>query len=299
MEERSLHNPVLLDEVIDFLNPAPGDIIIDATVGGGGHAEEILRRISPGGTLVGIDRDAESLKLAQERLNPFQDSFKPINKNFRDIRKILEEIKAGKVNGILFDLGISSIHLETAERGFSIKNAGPLDMRMDRSQGISAEDLVNDLGEIELSSLIRDFGEERFHRRIAGAIVAARAKRRIKTTAELAEIISSRVPYRYRRQRIHPATRAFQALRIRVNDELASMEDALRASPGVLKEGGRVCVISFHSLEDRIAKNVFKEFAAKGVLRILTKKILRPREDETLTNPRARSAKLRVAERIA
>ncbi len=297
MEEKYLHNPVLLDEVINFLNPAPGKVIIDATIGGGGHAEEILRRIRPDGILIGIDRDAESLKIAHERLSS-KGSFRLINRNFRNLRHIIKDIDIGEVDGILFDLGISSIQMEAAERGFSIKNIGPLDMRMDRNDKLTAKDLVNGLSEGELSSIIRDLGEERFHNRIAKAIIMARKRKGIQTTAELADVISNSMPYRYARQRIHPATRTFQALRIRLNDELAAIEEAFHDAPYILKKGGRLCAISFHSLEDRIAKNVLKEFAAKGVLCILTKKILRPKEDEVLMNPRARSAKLRVAKRI-
>lgn len=296
---RSLHKPVLLQEVIHFLNPQPGRIIIDATIGAAGHAEDILRRISPGGTLIGIDKDSESLKIAHERLRPLNDSFKLINKDFRNIRQILQDLHIGEVDGILFDMGISSIQVETAERGFSIKNPGPLDMRMDRNQKLTAKDLVNNLSETELSLLIRDFGEERFHKRIAKKIVKERRGREIQTTVELAEIVSRALPYSKGRERIHPATRTFQALRIRVNDELSAIEEALKESACVLKKDGRLCVISFHSLEDRIAKNVLKELGIKGVFRILTKKPVRPGTTEILSNPRARSAKLRAAEKIS
>jgi len=295
---RSLHKAVLLQEALHFLNPAPGNIIIDATIGGAGHAERILQRISPGGTLIGIDRDRDSLKIAHERLKSLQGTFKLINKNFRDLQGVLKDIGIKAVDGILFDLGLSSIQLETKERGFSIKNNGPLDMRMDRTQRLTAKDLVNTLKEDELSYLIRDFGEERFHRRIAKNIVRARRKRQIQTTGELAGIISGSVPYRSLRAKIHPATRTFQALRIKVNDELQAIEQSLSQTPHVLKRGGRITVISFHSLEDRIVKNIFKEFGAKGLFRILTKKVVRADEGEVLKNPRARSARLRAAERL-
>ncbi|MFC1667176.1 16S rRNA (cytosine(1402)-N(4))-methyltransferase RsmH [Candidatus Omnitrophota bacterium] len=295
MEEKYLHEPALLKEVIHFLNPGAGDIIIDATVGGGGHAQEIMRRINPGGVLVGIDRDSESLKIAHEKLKSSEGPFKLINKDFKDLKEITEDIKIGEVDGVLFDLGISSIQMEAKERGFSIKNNGPLDMRMDRKQRLTAKDLVNLLKEEELSRLIRDFGEERFYRRIARGIVAARKKKEIQTTAELAEIVSRSMPYRRGRERIHPATRTFQAIRIRVNAELAAIEKALKDIPLILKRGGRLCVISFHSLEDRIAKNVLKEFKAESTFRILTKKPVTAREEELLRNPRARSAKLRAA----
>jgi len=298
MGERYLHKPVLLQEVIHFLNPAPGKKIIDATIGGAGHAEVLMQRIFPGGTLIGIDKDSESLKIAHERLKILKGPFELVNKDFRNLKEITQDLRIGELDGILFDLGISGIQMETAERGFSIKNTGPLDMRMDRTSSLTAKDLVNTLTEFELSHLIRDFGEERFHRRIARGIIRVREKKDIQTTAELAEIICKSIPYRNRRERIHPATRTFQAFRIRVNDELSAMEEAIKETPHLLKKGGRICVISFHSLEDRIVKNLFKEFKAKGLFRILTKKPVRPGPDEILENPRSRSARLRAAERI-
>ncbi len=295
---RPLHRPVLLEEILHFLNPAPGNIIVDATIGGAGHAEKIIQKISPGGMLIGIDRDSESLKIADERLRFLEGQFKLINKNFRELEEIIKNEGVEGVNGILFDFGTSSIQLETKERGFSIKNDGPLDMRMDRTQRLTARDLVNDLTENELSCLIRDLGEERFHRRIAKNIVSVRKKKEIQTTGELADVVSSSMPYGRGRTKIHPATRTFQALRIRVNDELSAIEEALRQTPYVLKRGARVAVVSFHSLEDRIVKNVFKEFAAKGFFRILTKKVVTAGEEEILKNPRARSAKLRAIEKL-
>lgn len=297
MEENFLHKPVLLKEIIHYLNLASGKIIVDATIGTGGHAEKILKKISPKGTLIGIDRDPESLKIANERLNTINSSFKLLNENFRNLKKIIKDIAVGGVDGILFDLGISSVQMESAERGFSIKNIGPLDMRMDRSQNLTARDLVNTLSESELSHLIRDFGEERFHKRIAKAIVNRRRRKTIDTTEELADLISTAMPYKSRWERIHPATRTFQAFRIKVNDELGAIEQSLKDAPYVLRKGGRLCVICFHSLEDRIAKNVLKGFARDGVFHIITKKPIRPREDEIIDNPRARSAKLRVAEK--
>ncbi len=298
MEKSYLHNPVLLREVISFLNPAPGQIIVDATIGGAGHSEQILQKIIPGGMLIGIDRDEETLRLASERLKPFEGSFKLINKNFKHLKETLKDIGVEKVNGIIFDLGISSIQMEAWQRGFSIKNDGHLDMRMDRNQGLTAKDLVNRLSEMELSDTIRDLGEERFHRRIAKRIVEERKKKEISTTAELTEVILRGIPYRHNKYKIHPATRTFQALRIRVNDELGSISQALRESLDVMEKLARVCVISFHSLEDRIVKNSFKEFKAEGVLNILTKKPLTPDENEVISNPRSRSAKLRVGERL-
>jgi 16S rRNA (cytosine1402-N4)-methyltransferase len=298
MEKSYLHNPVLTKEVISFLNPGPGQIIVDATIGGGGHSEQILQKIIPGGMLIGIDRDEETLRLASERLKPFEGSFKLINKNFKYLKEVLKDIGVEKVNGIIFDLGISSIQMEARQRGFSIKSDGPLDMRMDRNQALTAKDLVNRLSEIEISDTIRDFGEERFYRRIAKRIVEERRKKEISTTTELTEVILKGIPYRHNKYKIHPATRTFQAFRIRVNDELGSINQALSESPDVLLEGARVCVISFHSLEDRIVKNRFKEFKAAGIFNILTKKPLTADANEVIANSRSRSAKLRVGEKL-
>jgi len=295
MGENFLHKPVLLQEVMHFLDPAAGDVIVDATIGGAGHAKEILRRIGPSGVLIGIDKDKESLKIADGQLKSSEGSFRLMNGNFKDLKNILQDSGTLEVDGILFDLGISSIQMESAERGFSIKNSGPLDMRMDKTQHLTAATLVNNLSEFELSRLIKDFGEERFHKRIAASILRSRKEKRIETTAELAQIISRSMPFGKRRERIHPATRTFQALRIKVNEELSAMEKALKDAPSVLKKDGRLCVISFHSLEDRIAKNTLKEFSAQDVLQILTKKPVMAKGNELMENPRARSAKLRAA----
>ena len=298
MEKSYSHNPVLAKEIISFLSPTPGQIIVDATMGGAGHSEQILQRITPGGMLIGIDRDEETLRLASERLRPFEGSFKLINKNFKYLKEILKDIGVSKANGIIFDLGISSIQMEAWQRGFSIKNDGPLDMRMDRNQSLTAKSLVNRLRETELSDIIRDFGEERFHRRIAKKIVEERKHKEISTTAELSDVVLRSLPYNHNKYKIHPATRTFQAIRIKVNDELGSIKEALDALPDSLEKGARCCVISFHSLEDRIAKNTFKEFKARGLFNILTKKPIMADENEVITNPRSRSAKLRVGERL-
>ncbi|MFH1853831.1 MAG: 16S rRNA (cytosine(1402)-N(4))-methyltransferase RsmH [Candidatus Omnitrophota bacterium] len=298
MGEKCLHSPVLLEEVLHFLNPTPGKIIIDATVGGGGHTEEITRLIHPGGMLIGMDRDSESLKIAHERLKGFQTTVKLINKNFRNIKDVMTTLGIGETDGILFDLGISSIQLEAEERGFSIRHSGPLDMRMDRSECLTAKDLVNTLSEEELSSLIREFGEERFHRRIARRIITERRRKLIETTAELTKIVCRSVPRGSKWQRIHPATRTFQALRISVNKELTAIEEALNAAPDILRPGGTLCIISFHSLEDRIAKNILKKFKSQGIFRILTKKPVTAGDKELSQNPRARSAKLRAAVKL-
>ena len=221
-----------------------------------------------------------------------------INKNFKYLKEILKDMGVNKANGIIFDFGISSIQMEAWQRGFSIKNDGPLDMRMDRSQNLTAKDLVNHLRETELSSIIRDFGEERFHRRIAKKIVEERRHKEISTTAELSDVILRTFPYCNNKYKIHPATRTFQAIRIKVNDELGSIQEALNELPEILEKGAKACVISFHSLEDRIAKNTFKEFKAQGLFNILTKKPVTAKEEEIISNPRSRSAKLRAGERL-
>jgi len=289
-----VHQSVLLHEVIESLNLAPGREILDCTLGGGGHARAALERITPGGRLVGIDRDEEALEKVRENLKNFRDETVFVRGNFRDLDSILASFGIGKVDGALFDLGLSSLQLEEAERGFSIKLDGPLDMRMDKRQRYDAAQLVNSLNEIEIAHILRDFGEERFSRRIAKAIVR---KRPLKTTRELSELVVSTVPHKARHGRIHPATRTFQALRIAVNDELESLRLGLDAAISHLKKRGRICVISFHSLEDRIVKNKFKDCKDRDILKIITKKPVTPQDEEVLINPRSRSAKLRVAER--
>jgi len=288
----------MLEEVLDLLDLRPGEIVLDATLGGAGHSQEMIRRIAPGGTFLGFDADPAAVKRAEETLNGSGCSFKLFNRNFRDLGSILDEEGASGIDAALFDLGVSSYQMDEAGRGFSIKNAGHLDMRMDPSLKLSASDLVNRLREEELSNIIKDFGEERFHRRIARAIVEERRKNRIDTTEGLASVIYKAVGGRYGRGRIDPATRTFQAIRIAVNDELAAIKDGLDEVVPRMNKDGRIAVISFHSLEDRIVKNKFKACAAEGTLKILTKKPLRPKEEEVAANPRSRSGRLRVAERI-
>lgn len=290
-----MHRAVLLDEVLDHLNLAPGKKILDCTVGGGGHARAILERITPGGILIGIDQDQEALKVASDNLKRFKDNIYLIHDNFKNLDVHLSKLNLGKVDGILFDLGLSSLQLEEKERGFSIKQDGPLDMRMDRGLKINAGYLVNKLSESEIAKILKEFGEERYSRRIARALVA---RRPIETTRRLAEVVSKAVPARYRYGRIDSATRTFQALRIKVNNELEALDSALDKVTNCLKEDGRICVISFHSLEDRIVKNRFKDYRKKNLLKILTKKPIRPQREEVLINARSRSARLRVAERI-
>lgn len=307
------HLPVLLEEAVDSLNCRPGGIYVDGTLGGGGHASEILKRITPGGRLVAIDADPEALKVAGDRLKQYRSSVIFYKGNFGKIAAILAELGINKVNGILLDLGVSSHQLEKAERGFSFALDARLDMRLDQTRGRTAFDLVNGLAEDELKKIFRDYGEERMARRIAAAIVRARKESPVRTTGELAEIVARAVPAAGRRGKIHPATRVFQALRIAVNDELVNLEKALIDGFGLLEVGGRFAVISFHSLEDRMVKNYFRSWE-KGCTcppefpfctchkedraRLITRKAIKPGPAELEVNPRARSARLRTVERI-
>jgi len=294
------HIPVMLNGILDYLNLSPGKIIVDATVGTGGHSKAILERILPGGKLIGIDRDQESLAITRERLGEFSDSCEFVHGNFVDIDTILENLGIKKIDGILFDLGISSFQLENPQRGFSFQNEGPLDMRLDRNSYISAYDLVNNLTEEEISTLLWNFGEERWHNRIAHLLVKEREKQPVSTTLQLANIVVRSIPprYRYRYYRIHPATRTFLGLRIAVNRELETLETAINKTFAVLNKGARICVISFHSLEDRIAKLSFRRAASWGLINIITPKPLTPAHTEIGLNPQSRSSKLRVAEKV-
>ena len=290
---------MLLRETIQGLNLKSGDVILDATLGGGGHAEEILDKILPGGRLVGVDRDPEAIERVRERLRDHKDTVTYVNEDFRNVGSILDSLGVGAIDGAIFDLGMSSFQVDDQRRGFSFLKDGPLDMRFDPSGGLSAEDVVNETGREELADIIKEFGEERHARLVAGAIFSARKQKRIRTTAELVDIIVKAIGRKYRRQRLHSAARTFQAIRIYVNDELGALEEAIEKTVSYLNLNGRICVISFHSLEDRIVKNIFKEMKRSGKLEILTKKPVRPERDEIRDNPRARSAKLRIAEKIA
>lgn len=292
-----MHQPVMLEEVISSLNLKPGDIALDGTIGGGGHAIEILKRIEPGGLLIGLDADASAVKISEERLKSFGRSVRIVNENFRNMDAVLSGEGIGKVDAVLLDVGISSFHLEDGSRGFSIQRDGPLDMRMDPRIALSARDIVNRCRENDLSDMIMKFGQERFHRRIARRIAEERVKRPIETTGELKEVIYRAVGGRRGYMKIDPATRTFQAIRIVVNDELGALEEGIAKAVSLLKPGGRICVISFHSLEDRIVKNSFRDYSSRGSLKVITKKPLRPTDAETASNPRARSARLRAAER--
>ena len=289
------HAPVLRAEVLALLQPRPGGRYLDATVGLGGHAEAILQASEPTGTLLGIDRDGEALILAAERLAPFGPRVR-LRQGRNEAMAELVSAEEG-FDGILFDLGASSLHLDSAARGFSFGREGPLDMRMDQSGGDTAADLVNRHPERELADLIFRWGEERWSRKIARAIVEARRQAPIRTTTALADIVARAIPRGAWPRHIHPATRTFQALRIAVNEELTGLGPALEEAVDLLRPGGRIAAISFHSLEDRIVKQTWRQLAASERGRILTKRPVTPGEAEIAANPRARSAKLRAMER--
>ncbi|MGI6004224.1 MAG: 16S rRNA (cytosine(1402)-N(4))-methyltransferase RsmH [Christensenellales bacterium] len=307
------HVPVLLEECMQALRVKPGGLYVDATLGGAGHSYEILRRSSPDGRLIGIDRDAAALQAAQARLSEFGDRARIVKGNFEDIVSIVEERQLGPADGILADLGVSSHQLDEADRGFSYQHDAPLDMRMDRSQALSAYDVVNTYGQKELADIIRKYGEERFAGRIASFIVRARGKNPIRTTDQLADIIKAAVPAANRRQGGHPARRTFQGIRIEVNDELGAIERLLENVLEIMKPGGRLAVITFHSLEDRIVKQTFQRLLHPCTcpreapvctcgklpqIRLITRKPALASRTEVQMNPRSRSAKLRVAEKL-
>ncbi len=295
-----IHKPVLVEQVCRWLACQPGGRYLDCTVGGGGHAWQILDLSRPDGILIGIDRDEAALAVTRERVKEFGARATLLHGHFSELAQHLHTVGVSEVDGVLFDLGVSSTQLGCATRGFSFSADGPLDMRMDQRSGQTAADLVNQLAEPELADLVYRYGEERYARRIARAVVRARARGPLRTTFELAAVIWDAVPASYRHGRLHCATRTFQALRIAVNRELDSLADSLRDATRVLAPGGRLCVISFHSLEDRIAKQTLRALSHEpgAYVSTLTKKPVRPSEEELRTNPRARSAKLRVAERL-
>ncbi|MCM8761145.1 MAG: 16S rRNA (cytosine(1402)-N(4))-methyltransferase RsmH [Candidatus Omnitrophica bacterium] len=292
-----MHQSVMLDEVISSLNLKPGDKVLDATIGGGGHSIQILKRIQPGGKLIGLDADASAVKIARQKLEKFGPSCVVVHSNFRDLDKVLSQQNIETLDAALFDIGVSSFQLEDAARGFSFQQDGRLDMRLNPELLTTAYDIVNRLKEEDLSSIIREYGEERHHKRIARAITRARAGKPIETTLELRRIIHGAIGSRRGRMRIDPATRTFQAIRIAVNDELAALEEGLHKTIARLSPGARICVISFHSLEDRIVKNIFREYGRLGALTVITKKPVRPSQQEMAANPRSRSARLRVAQK--
>ncbi|MGD0897480.1 MAG: 16S rRNA (cytosine(1402)-N(4))-methyltransferase RsmH [Thermoguttaceae bacterium] len=288
----TVHVPVLLEEVLEWLQPRPGGVAVDGTLGGGGHTRALAQRVGPAGLVVAMDRDAAAVDAARDTLAGLP--VKPLQGNFCDLPEVLEGLGIAAVDAILLDLGVSSDQLSDPERGFSFSSDGPLDLRFDAMRGEPARRLINRLSAEHLADLIYYYGEERYSRRIARAIVQRRRDCPIETSAELAELVRRCVP-RSRKEQIDPATRTFQALRIAVNDELKSLEIALRRLPGTLHLGGRLAVISFHSLEDRRVKEAFRDDPR---LKALVRKPITPSPGEIHSNPRSRSAKLRVAERV-
>ncbi len=313
MKRAFFHEPVLLKEAVDSLDCRPGGVYLDGTLGGGGHAHEILSRTSPDGILIGIDRDEEALSASSRRLDIFGDRARLVRGNFADISEIASELGFDRFHGILLDLGVSSHQLNVPDRGFSFSLDAPLDMRMDQGSGLSAFDVVNDFSEDKLKAIIKDYGEEMMPGRIVRAISERRKLSPIRTTGELAEIVARALPASLKKKKIHPATKTFQALRIAVNDELSSLRKALEDGIDMLEKGGRFSVISFHSLEDRMVKEVFRSWergcicprdfplcrcGRESKLKLLNRRSVAPGDFEVAGNPRARSARLRTAVRI-
>lgn len=289
------HIPALLIESIDSIKVRKDGKYIDATLGGGGHSEEILKR---GGFVLGLDRDPDSIEFASKRLKKYKEKFRAVRANFSRINDVAREAGFSQADGVLFDLGVSSHQLETPSRGFSFNQDSLLDMRMDPDLSVKASDLLNGLNEKELNDLFIKLGEEKYSKRLAGAICRTRRIKPITNTDELARLVIKCVPPRGKHDRTHPATRIFQALRIAVNDELNDLRDALPGAFEILEAGGRLSAISFHSLEDKIIKNFMKTHEANGLLKAITNKPITPGIPEINRNPRSRSAKLRVAEKI-
>lgn len=288
---KNYHEPVLLKEILDYLDPEESEVVVDSTFGFGGHSTEILKRIGSKGKLVAIEQDKAVIELVKPRFNDKRIIF--VNENFSKLDSILKDRKIGKVDKILFDLGISSFHFDELNKGFSFSDE-ELDMRLDRSDGITAQEIVNTMGEEELADLLYQNADEFLSRRIARVIVESRKKKVITSAKELAEIINQNVR---RRGKINPATKTFQALRVAVNREFEALDEGLSKAVNLLKKNGRVAVISFHSKEDKIVKNVLKNFEKDGVVKILTKKPVVAEYSEVKMNPRSRSAKLRVAQK--
>ncbi|MDU1442836.1 16S rRNA (cytosine(1402)-N(4))-methyltransferase RsmH [Clostridium cochlearium] len=306
------HISVLLDECIEGLNIKENGIYVDCTLGGAGHSKEILKRLSKEGKLVGIDQDEEALGAASEKLKEYENVLYK-HSNFYYIKDVLEELQVGKVDGILMDLGVSSYQLDEKSRGFSYMQDAPLDMRMNKKSSLDAYEVVNFYNENKLAKIIKEYGEERFAKRIANFIVENRKNKKIETTGELVDIIKRAIPAKFRREGPHPAKRTFQAIRIEVNGELEILNKAIEDSVKGLKSGGRIAIITFHSLEDRIVKNKFKELedpcicprdfpictcGRQPLVKIITRKPIEPSKEEVERNPRSRSAKLRIAERL-
>ena len=308
------HYSVMLDEAVSALCPENGGVFVDGTAGGGGHSEEIIKRLPEGSVLISLDRDDRAIAHCKERLSVYGDKSMVVKSNYSEFESVLDELGIEKINGILWDLGVSSVQLDEAERGFSYSQEAFLDMRMDRSCGKTAYDVVNTYAESELRRIINDWGEEKFSGRVAAAIVKARESSPIETTTALADIIALAIPAGARKKEAqHPAKRTFQAIRIEVNDELRIIEPTLEAATRRLESGGRAAVITFHSLEDRIVKQTFKRLenpctcphdfpvcvcGKKPQIKVITKKPMVPSDAELEVNPRSRSAKLRVAEKL-
>lgn len=306
------HVSVLLNECIEALDIKEDGIYVDCTLGGAGHSSEIVKMLSNKGRLIGIDQDKDALKAAEIKLKEYSNvTF--VHNNFYNIEEILCDLKVEKVDGILMDLGVSSYQLDEAERGFSYMKDAPLDMRMNRDKNFSAYDVINTYSEDELYRIIRDYGEEKFAKRIASFIVNKREEKLIETTLELVEIIKGAIPAKARREGPHPAKRTFQAIRIEVNSELSILNRAIEDGVNRLNDGGRMAIITFHSLEDRIVKNKFRDLAVqcrcprefpvcvcneKAKVKVITRKAIDPTKEEVEENPRSRSAKLRVIEKI-
>jgi len=290
-----VHIPVLQKEVLQYLDPKPNENFIDCTIGEAGHTLAILEKNAPEGKVLGIDRDPEIIENCKLKIVEFKGRVILVCDNFASLKEIVMEEKFKSVQGILFDLGMSSWHLEKSGRGFSFLKKEPLDMRYNPRNPLTAARIVNYYSAQEIEKILRDYGEERFAPKIAQKIIEIRKIKPIETTAQLAEIVKSVTPHWYHRKKIHPATRTFQALRIAVNDELNNLMKTLPQTIEILKPGGRLVVISFHSLEDRIIKNFLKEKAKENILKILTKKPIGPSLKEIKINPRSRSAKLRAA----
>ena len=305
------HKSVLLNETIDGLNIKPDGIYVDGTLGGGGHAYEVCRRLGEKGSIVGIDQDAAAIEAASARLKDFGEKVTIVRSNYCDMKSKLHELGIDKVDGIVLDLGVSSYQLDTAERGFSYREDAPLDMRMDTRQKMTARDIVNDYTEADLYRVIRDYGEDKFAKNIAKHIVQARAVKPVETTAELSEIIRASIPMKFQKKSGHPAKRTFQAIRIELNRELDVLRDSLDDMIDLLNPGGRLCIITFHSLEDRIVKSAFRKnenpctcppdfpvcvCGKKSKGSIITMKPILPSEEELEYNSRSKSAKLRIFE---
>ncbi|HIT60951.1 MAG TPA: 16S rRNA (cytosine(1402)-N(4))-methyltransferase RsmH [Candidatus Fimousia stercorigallinarum] len=307
-----IHQSVLLDETIEYLNVKPDGIYVDGTLGGGGHAFEVCKRLGEHGHFVGIDQDAAAIEAAGKRLAPFKDKVDIVRSNYKDMKRVLQDLGIQKVDGIVLDLGVSSYQLDNAERGFTYREDVPLDMRMDQRQSKTARDIINEYSEMELFHMIRDYGEDKFAKNIAKHIVMERDKHPIETTGQLIAVIDRAIPAKIRAKSGHPAKKTFQAIRIELNHELEVLNDSLDTMIDLLNEGGRICIITFHSLEDRIVKTIYKRnenpcicppsfpvctCGRKPKGKVITRKPVVPQAEEINNNKRSKSSKLRVFER--